>query len=383
MTKTFLLSSCLSLMSSICNAADASALVDALDKDLETLRVTERNVSEVRLRRDRSSSQENVGRYFAGKAYVRIALPEEESDEDIEIPFNETHLERLNQMDLFLQSADAKWRRNHLCADLFALVYDTRDESYKVLDGTLLAQKNIDVNNKVFFDFDLRPNNQNLGGYKLADFVSSSFSRPSETYEFIDKDALRPVSDAGNHGDRLALDTIKTNPHLFFNLIRRTAHREDLKILSMGTRFISSYDACQPCFEKICDSRDGAKTTLNTMASTQGYSLHPSVSTDGFPMYGLFYSARPYWKTPERTYVAYWEEEHNVQTTIKYTFPGPVYHLDLKEATDEGRQALSSPTGDITVMDNPVMKPERIYHYCRELTLQDGTNGRRIQYRAQ
>lgn len=375
----------LSSVSFVSGATSADS-VDALGKDLQTsLRVTEKTVSEVSLRRDRSSSQKNVGRYFAGKAYVRVKPSQEESDEDIEIPFQTSHQGRLKDMDLFLQSRDLKWKRNHLCADLFALVYDTRDESYKVLDGSLLTQKNNDANGGVFFDFDLRPNNQNLGGYKLADFVSSSFSEISATYEFVDKDALRPITDLDNHGDRLALDTINTNPHLFFNLIRRTAHREDLKILSMGTRFISSYDACQPCFEKIFDSRDGTKITLNAIAKTQGYSLHPSVPADGFSMYGLFYSARPYRKPPENTYVAYWGEEgHNVETTIEYDFTGglPSYLLDLKKATPEDLEVLSSPTGDILVANDLVMKAERVYHNCRELTMMGGKIGQRIPYKS-
>lgn len=370
------------LLSSICVAAGAASSepLDALGANLEKLRVTQEKSFKVSLRRDVSSSK-NVGRYFAGKAYVRIKSSKEESDEDVEIPFNKPHRERLKDMDDFLISA--KWIINHLCADLFALVFDTRDESYKVLEGTLLTQKNTEAKKKAFFDFDLRPNNQQLGGYKLVDFVSSSFNQTSETYEFVDKNDLRPVTDTDNHGDRLALDTIKTHPHLFFNLIRRTAHREDLKILSMGTRFISSYDACEPCLEKIFDSRDETKTILNAMATTQGYSLHSSVSADGFSMYGLFYSARPYCKPPEMTYVAYWGKEHNVQANVKYNFPGPVYHLDLTKATEESREALSSPTGEISVVDDLVMNPSKIYHNCRELSIQSSTNCQRIPYRVQ
>lgn len=259
MKKLFMLLNTVSFV--FCSTANGSALDSYSDMNAALPAVS---VPQVEVRRDTSSTTD-AGKYFAKKAFIPVNLSGVTTG--IEIPFSPAHIAKLNDMDLFLQQRtpgvphkdDVTWKRNHLCTDLFALVYDTTDDQAKVLDGTILANKESDNE----YTFAIRAGNLGITGYKTADFVSSSV-RPVEiaamgtnavNYEIIDSGVLNPVTDRqGTHGDRLALDTVKTNPHLFFNLIRRTAHREDLKIISMGIRYTSSYDACIPCFEKIFEA---------------------------------------------------------------------------------------------------------------------------------
>lgn len=135
-----------------------------------------------------------------------------------------------------------------------------------------------------------------------------------------------------NHGDRLALDTFKNNLDLFFSLIRRTAHREDLQIISMGTRYFSSYDACDNCHTRIYQSNQEMRNSLTHYATRKGYAFFEE---DGFnarnsiPFSTFFYASRPYVVTnPGATY--YGEDganrRHvaiNIQGT--YNFPNVPY----------------------------------------------------------
>jgi len=386
MKKLFMLLNTVSFV--FCSTANGSDLVSpfkgmTLD---ETRAAAVVEVPQVKVRRVTAATN-TAGKYFAKKAFVRVELSDEE--ERIEVPFLDGHEAKLNDMDLFLQQNG--WKRNHLCADLFAMVYDTRDEQAKVLDGTLLARKESDNE----YTFAIRAGNTGINGYKFADFVSSpvpskvmdAMDANAANYEMIDSVALRPVTDKdGSHGDRLALDTIKTNPQLFFNLISRTAHREDLKIISMGIRYTSSYDACNPCFEKIFDARNGLNVALNAIATSQGYSVHNSIGAS-FSTYGLFYSARPYFNNPELTYVANWVDAaavvHAHQTNIPFTFPGPSYSLDLNglPAVDRAALTVAPPAvARIHMSDNVYMNPARVYHNCRELTLDGAVPGQRIPY---
>lgn len=389
MKKSFILLNTVSFV--FCSAANASSDLVSAFKGMtldETRAAAVVEVPQVKVTRDTAATN-SAGKYFAKKAFVQVELSDEE--EDIEVPFTAAHATKLDDMDHFLQTqVSNKWKRNHLCADLFALVYDTSDDKTKVLDGTLLARKESDGE----YTFAIRAGNAGIFGYKAADFVSSSVTpgdmaamgANAANYEIIDSLALRPVTDNGNHGDRLALDTIKTNPHLFFNLIRRTAHREDLKIISMGIRYTSSYDACNPCFEKIFDARNGLNMALNAIATSQGYSVHHSIG-ESFSTYGLFYSARPYYKPPELTYVANWKDaahhQHLKQTNIPYAFPGPSYSLDLNglPAVDRAALTVAPPAvARIHMSDNVYMNPARVYHNCRELTLDSGVPSQRIPY---
>ena len=372
--KIFLFALINGIISYVCTASQQTPVklspLDTLQQDLLPALTSYR--TSVSIRRDTDDIR-NAGSYFSGKALIQVdSMTKEPEDSDVEsvvVDFNAGHSSRLDHMDQFLKCDG--WKRNHLSADMFVLVYDSTDDEKKVIEGTILARKEAVPDNE--FTFAVRPNNTVVPGYKFADFVSSpvtsieTMGENAASYEFIDNSSLKTVTDDGNHGDRLALDTIKTNPHLFFNLMRRSPHREDLKIISMGTRYTSSYDACNGCFKKIYDSRISIQSSLNAIAQSQGYSFYQH--KPDFPVYTLFYSARPYFKLPEKTYTAFWKDQttqkgKKFQTNIPYRFPGPTYHLDLIGITDLSKSDQKT----ITLDQDVIMDPATVYLKVRELS---------------
>ena len=225
------------------------------------------------------------------------------------------------------------WKRNHLSANLFVIVYDTRSDTSQCIEGSLLAEESA-VEHYVSYDFSVSPENKGMGSKKYADFASSEVVEEvsavvkSKNYVPIIKSTLRPILDKNNHGDSLALDTIYTNIDLFFSLIRKSAHREDLPILGMGVRYFSSYDACDECFKKIFDIRGSINQELVNYVPKGGYKIK---NGDNFPFYSLFYSTRPY---KESQYTVAWQypesnKGYNYTLNPLYSFPkgqGIVYH---------------------------------------------------------
>lgn len=339
-------------------------------------------VPEVGIRRDYGEIQ-SAGMYFSGRAFIKRPAEGDEIElGNLEIPFVENHQTKLSHMDSFLMTdtnSHPKWLRNHLAADLFTIVFDARKEKIKLLEGTLQVRKELAPDGE--YTFAIRDGNSLISGYKFADFVSDLvisstidvMGANADNYEFINTIALKPVTDpSNNHGDRQALDTIKTNPHLFFNLMRREGHREDLKILSMGIRYSSSYDACKGCFEKIYDARNSFNSTLYSISSMQGYSIHESVTvTSEIPTYNLFYSMRPYFKKGSKTtnVTAYWrsstEEIRTEETNVKYK---PKYHLDLSTVPEVDKPLLNIPKKTIHIEGDVFLQPDKVYHNCKFLT---------------
>jgi hypothetical protein len=226
----------------------------------------------------------DAGCYFSGNALIPGTKG------PIPMPFDDFHKGTLEDVEYFLNH-QGDMKRNHLAAGLFALVYDTRVDAEKIIEGAVLA-RNDTVDGKMLFEFDIHPGNRTSNDYqKYADFVSSAISPDGieggnarkAKYMFLDTGVLAPVlTDPLNqgerhHGDRLALDIFKTNPDLFFRLIRRTAHRADLKILAMGARYYSSYNACNDCFSKVYTAVNPLKDQLNLLALSQNYVQEPSL----------------------------------------------------------------------------------------------------------
>jgi hypothetical protein len=239
------------------------------------------------------------------------------------------------------------WKRNHLAANLFAVVYDTQKEQQRRIEGSLLAEET-NIEDSLFYDFSISPENKGLNGRKIANFVSSQVLAEgvsqfinSKGYLPIYQSTLRPIVDNDNHGDRLALDTVSTNIDLFFNLIRKTAHREDLPIIAMGMRYYSSYDSCDPCFKKIYDMRDTINSDLIYFAKNQKYKIQND--EENFPFYSLFYSTRPYKDSSYSINFKDPRDEGNyyispVKSTYVFPYGGisyhPTYSFDLSTFRD-------------------------------------------------
>jgi hypothetical protein len=381
MKKLFIL---LITASFVSGASSSSPLDQDFEKDLKAVLEETIVAPRVKVRRDTTTTKA-AGLYFTDTASIKF-----NDEESVVVPFSAEHKQRLKEVDSFVSSTK-KWNENHLSLDLFVTVREGSDPP-KLIEGTVYVQRDDGTHGATtkYVDFDIRPGNKNMLGYKIADFVSCGQSIPDMKYEFLDVDILRPSTDkewGNNHGDRLALDILKTNPHLFFNLIRRTAHRADLKIMNMGVRYLSTYDACIPCFNKIFDARASLNDTLNDIARKQGFSIDPPLATSGFSTYSLFYSTRPYGVgatstvtakvESDRKYpVAYWgTEETTFNTFFKYRFPGPKYYLDLLEVNAHQNQQLNDVAAlerYITIDKEVDMNPESIYHNCSTISQQVG-----------
>ena len=127
------------------------------------------------------------------------------------------------------------WNTNHLFCNLFVSVFDTINDEERFLEGTLSAEKLLTDRDKAFYQYSTKP----VGESRIIDFVSSPVSDPisefceeNKIYALSQKD-IRPLQDKNNHGDRLALDTVSNNTDLFFSLIKKTGHREDIIIKSI------------------------------------------------------------------------------------------------------------------------------------------------------
>lgn len=229
-------------------------------------------------------------------------------------------------------------RRNHLIANSYVAIYNTTTENREIIEGTLYARKIADAGEpggSSEIEWLMRPNNAGTAGYEKANFMSSSPTGPVDAGGCLplSRADVRPLSDDDNHGDRLALDTFKNNPDLFFSLIRRTAHREDLQIISMGTRYFSSYDACDNCHTRLYQSNQEMRDSLTHYATRKGYTFFEEGvfnAENSIPFSTFFYASRPYVVTnPGATYYGE-DNEHNrrkvaVNIHGNYNFPNVTY----------------------------------------------------------
>jgi len=229
-------------------------------------------------------------------------------------------------------------RRNHLIANCYVSVFNTTTENRQIIEGTLYARKVADAGEpggSSEIEWLMRPNNAGTAGFEKANFMSSSPTGPVDAGGCLSlsKADVRPLGDDDNHGDRLALDTFENNIDLFFSLIRRTAHREDLQIISMGTRYFSSYDACDNCHTRLYQSHQRMRDSLTHYATRKSYTFFEEGefnAENSIPFSTFFYASRPYVVTnPGATY--YGEDNaHNrrkvaVNIHGNYTFPNVPY----------------------------------------------------------
>ncbi len=254
----------------------------------------------------------------------------------------------------------------------------------RVLEGTLLVE-DFSQEEDTFYEFSVTPNNLGIGSRKFSDFVSSSVSEESvvelgvtKKYKFLSQSSVRPLADDNNHGDRLALDSLANNIDVFFGLIRRTGHREDLEIHSMGMRFYSSYDACNDCYKKIYDTRSILKDRLVNYAATQHYTFSDK-ETKLFPLHTLFYSSRPYKDT---TYQLKWTDPRdskgwkmNVSSEYQFSYGVPKYHISLPiSVTDTCHSPLflKHPSKQISVSRDTHELNESTIYCCVDHLAKDG-----------
>lgn len=307
------------------------------------------------------SRQQNRGLYFSEEATLKFS--------NVVINYKNQH-DHLKAVDDFLVEevkANKKngWSKNHLAADLFVVVNDTRTEIQKCIKGTLLAEESGEVGS-LFYDFSINPDNKNINNKAFANFVSSEVKGDvlqfvkDRNYVPITKSTLRPIFDKeSNHGDRLACDTISTNIDLFFSLINKSAHREDLSILSMGVRYYSSYDACDKCFTKVYNMQNSIQPNLEAYANRGGYKY-----VEKIPFYTVFHSSRPYQKTsynlklqetdepyivsPKNIFPLY-KIEHHPNFSFDLNISGTLHEGKLKENTSFG---LNLRKGEIDLVPN-------------------------------
>jgi hypothetical protein len=312
------------------HSAAPSAPVDGLEAELKKIKISEVVAPsiptppkfEVSLERHLDDpanygKKKIAARYFSKTATLKchgVAMTGPEAKEN----FGEEAANHLKDVEDFMQVQvnlfkGAGWHNNYLTASLFAIVYDKKEDNLRRIEGSLLVE-GIEREIKsgeppsLSYDFSILPGNKGLRKDKQkvnfsSKFISKEFSEniPFSSladgikYLSISKEQLRPITETNNHGDQLALYTIATNIRLFFNLIDKTAHKQDLPILSMGVRYYSSYDACDTCFKKIYDTRGLISRELTSTALSQGYSIvaiAPGEARD-IPFDSLFYASRP------------------------------------------------------------------------------------------
>lgn len=321
----------------------------------------------------------HTGVYFSKAAKLKCSdvVISDQADPNI---FGDTS--SLKLMDEFLckqvnVSGTDGWKRNHLAVNLFAVVDDKTEDRKRCIEGSVLAEE-VQVGNNIVYDFSVSPGNGSLNGRRMANFVSSDVLAAtvsefitSNGYVPIYQSKLRPLFDNDNHGDRLAVDTASANIDLFFSLIRKSAHREDMPILGIGMRYYSSYDACDSCFEKIYSSRKTLIEKLTRFAKDGGYKL----GQDGnIPLYSLFYSTRPY---KEGSYSISWtdprdEKSWRAKVTSSYVFPKgkgivtcPDYHFDLPNLGHPHTQLFSDrDSKQINLLRTATeLDPSKVYSY--------------------
>jgi len=250
---------------------------------------------------------------------------------------------------------NAALRRNHLIANCYVSVFNTTTDARQIIEGTLYARKIADEGapgGLSEIEWLMRPNNQGTAGFERANFMSSPYEDPAAGP--IDRGGclplaradVRPLSDDGNnhgnHGDRLALDTFKNNIDLFFSLIRRTAHREDLQIISMGTRYFSSYDACDGCLPMLYQSHQKMRDSLTYFATRKSYTFFEEGEFNEeniIPFSTFFYASRPYVGTnPGITYYGEDSGQNKRKIAIKihgnYYFPNVPYQYERPSLID-------------------------------------------------
>jgi hypothetical protein len=195
---------------------------------------------------------------------------------------------------------------NHLTCKLFCVLKDVHDNdnvvTYEspVFVKSLLHSKHQD---KPYYKFSVTKDGHKKQETSFIDFVSSTplHSQEKITEEgflTLEKSQNRPHvfpqdQEITNHGDLMALYTLKSNKDLFFKLIKKNGHRDDYKILSFGTRFFSSFDACEDCNSKIYKKiygQSGLREALQTQLAHEYYTLNGIE----LPFHTLFYSYRPY-----------------------------------------------------------------------------------------
>ena len=276
------------------------------------------------------------------------------------------------------------WKRNHLTTNLFVIVDDKIEDVRRCIEGSILAEE-ITLGKNTVYDFSVIPENKNLNGRKIADFVSSKVSE-EKLSKFIDKNGYipmyksksRPIFDINNHGDRLAIDTVSSNIDMFFSLIRKSAHREDLPILGMGLRYYSSYDACNDCFEKIYNAKNTIKEKIIRFANDGGYKI--CNEDNNIPFYSLFYSIRPYKKA---SYAIEWhnpeDDMYYYKSSLNYKMHRNRYCFQFNSKNKSNKKIFSNkPHGSLHLLSEQTeMGEEKIYSYIYNF---DKKNGNPVKY---
>lgn len=268
------------------------------------------HIKSVLLRRDIIDIQcdknriRNVGIYGNEKASFEYSHPihiedNQQKSSEIEaenIQLDETiMLSQQKEMGTFLCQYKT-YKRNYLTANPFVIVY--KNDTLDIISGTVQAQS--DAGN---IYYSISSKNTLINNYLPTCFVSSPLQTENNKYLFLSQKETRPIFDQGHHTERLAFDTLRSNPDIFFDLIRQTAHRQDLPIVGMGVAYCSSYDSCNECFKELYTKRETLSKEINHIANHQGYK---KINKDEvIPLYTLFYADKAYKDT---TYTLHWEE---------------------------------------------------------------------------
>lgn len=190
---------------------------------------------------------------------------------------------------------------NHLSCNIFCILRESSEEDSKptIYESPIFVKG---IQNSKHYNFSITKNGEKKNGLLFADFVSSApvhskGSLKNKEFIAVEKDThiLPKDQKITNHGDLLALYTLKTNQDLFFKLIRKRGHRNDYEILSFGVRFFSSLDACENCNQIIYDtiySPTGLRSSIFSQIEREDYTT--DYKNETLPFHTLFYSYRPY-----------------------------------------------------------------------------------------
>jgi hypothetical protein len=142
----------------------------------------------------------------------------------------------------------------------------------------------------------------------------------------------------------------------------------------MGVLYYSSYDACNPCFEKIYNNRNSISEKVNQFAKIGGYKISQE---EPIPVYSLFYSTRPY---RDNTYSISWknpEDQKGYKKMIEhdYKFPKnqgivtcPNYHFIYPkfENNSNNKCFLKRTSKQINLLNSPTeLNTKQVYSYVK------------------
>ncbi|WP_139016903.1 hypothetical protein [Candidatus Odyssella thessalonicensis] len=240
------------------------------------------------------------------------------------------------------QAALGQYKINHLACNIFCIVRNDYSE-IETYESPIFCEILDGIADKKKYKFEVTRDGKSGKGLAVIDFASG-VPHP-RIIESLERDNFITYTrsnfqvndnDITYHGDLLALYSLTTNPDLFFKLLTKNGHIDNYEILGLGTRFFSSYDACNDCNNKIYKkiyTGHGLKADLCNRARR-----HYSYQGHELPFHTLFYAYRPF--TNGCTYYLRENSKDTKYTTHAVTNYGRSYteHTFSLRGTEPGKE---------------------------------------------